>query len=154
MRTKIIIVLVISSLLLLFFYRYYCPNKPCIPINESLEIHLGFDYPIYVDLLNEACQGDTASMVKFLKVDYITGADGYSHGYLLCLVMAKVGDKFFFSALKKLNQEEVKIVNSYLSVGLDGMDDIHICSFAHKYVKTINYLKEFDELYVLYPCVR
>lgn len=154
MRNRIIIASVIVVLILSLCYIFRPADKPCIPVSENLEIYLGFDYPNYVDLLNQSCKKDTASMIKFLKTNSIEGADGYDHGSVLCDLMEKVGDEFVLSSLKKLSNAEIKNLIGYLSVGLDGFEGEENCEFAKRHMKSITYLNKVEKIYTIYDCTK
>lgn len=125
---------------------------PIIPISENLEIYLGFGYPNYVDLLNNAYKKDTTSMVKFLTINSIEGSDGYEHGTILCNLIDKVGDVFCYECMKKLSHKELSFWSSYISVGLDPMSPEKSCEFATKYNNSINYINQTELINVLYNC--
>ncbi|MFN8436164.1 MAG: hypothetical protein U0V72_00895 [Cytophagales bacterium] len=80
---KRLIFVIILGLILLGFYFFNAP-KPIIPLRENLEMYLGIKYSNCVHTLNKAYNKDINSMVEFLKISSISGADGYEHGHILC----------------------------------------------------------------------
>lgn len=102
---------------------FSCQQQPKIPISNNLEIALGDRYDEYIINLNKAYENDSVSLLNFLRIDYINDAAGYDHGYVLFLLIKKLGDDNFSKALGKMDDKTIKTVYQYIEVGVDASDE-------------------------------
>ncbi|GEM59274.1 MULTISPECIES: hypothetical protein [Flavobacterium] len=117
-----------------------CQQQPKIPISNNLEIALGDRYDEYIINLNKAYENDSISLSNFLKIDYINDAGGYDHGYVLFLLIKKLGDENFAKILGKMDDKTIKNVYQYIEVGVDASDK-NKNDLEKNYPKVIGLLK-------------
>jgi len=106
-------------LFITFIILVGCVEHSQLPISNTLELALGNKHSQYVKQLNKSCHHDNSALVDFLKINYISDAAGYDHGFIIHQLMKQCGDTEFLSALEKLTDKELDIVHQYLEVGVD-----------------------------------
>ncbi|MFK7115709.1 hypothetical protein V3468_14925 [Flavobacterium oreochromis] len=112
-----------KTICFLFCCLYFsCQQQSKIPISNNLEIALGDRYDEYTINLNKAYNNDSIALSNFLKIDYINDAGGYDHGYVLFLLIKKLGDDNFSKVLKKMDDKTIKNVYQYIEIGVDASD--------------------------------
>ncbi len=140
-RNTIFITIVIFIVSISLLYSYLFPNSQ-IPISNNIEIALGIkNNRNYILLLNKSIDGDSISLSKFLKIDYIYDAAAYDHGYILLQLLEKIGDTQLSKELQKLNKTEIKTVQNYFNLGMDGIDSQEVQQLQKNYPKSFEILK-------------
>lgn len=112
-----------SIVYLLCILFYSCIKQPKIAISNTLEIGLGDKYNEYVNILNNAYDGDSLALQDFLKINYISDGAGYDHGYVLLQLIKIIGDEEFAKTLEKMDNKTVESVCRYIEVGVDANDN-------------------------------
>ena len=101
------------------FLLLTCCTVPEIELPYDLECALDEEYDEYVKCINNSISGDKEALYKILTFGDLYDGAGFEHGWMLLMVLDKIGDENFSKGLAKLKSHQLVEAESYILAGLD-----------------------------------
>lgn len=127
---KLISCLVVS--ICLYSCNDNCINKANIEVSESIIAQTSYKQIAYCELLKDAINGDSNSLIEFLNIDIYEGAS-YDHGVVLVQLIDYIGEEKFLkltnTASKKIKEKtlyNLEVGLLYYPPNLKSEDDLEL----------------------------